>query len=154
MAYPHKWSPISYRSSAGQRKFAAERWTLYHCATQLTIYCILVTRVCVCVSVCLSLAAFPHYCTDSDVTWGNGSGTRHLVVHCWAALICNRSTGFVAICQHSAEREMSAGVCTRSMPGFYFVGVNLTKFWPVIAYDVNKNKKQWNSAYLRQGTSC
>jgi len=22
--------------------------------------------------VCLSLAAFPHYCTDPDVTWGNG----------------------------------------------------------------------------------
>jgi len=34
--------------------------------------CILVTRVCVCVSVCLSLAAFPHYCTDPDETWGNG----------------------------------------------------------------------------------
>jgi len=26
--------------------------------------------VCVCLSVCLSLAAFPHYCTDPDVTWG------------------------------------------------------------------------------------
>jgi len=25
-------------------------------------------------SVCLSLAAFPHYCTDPAVTWGNGSG--------------------------------------------------------------------------------
>jgi len=22
------------------------------------------------VSVCLSVAAFPHYCTDPDVTWG------------------------------------------------------------------------------------
>jgi len=31
----------------------------------------------VCVSVCLSLAAFPHYCTEPDVT---------LVVHCWADL--------------------------------------------------------------------
>ena len=27
MAYPHKWSPVSYRSSVGQGKF-------YHCATQ------------------------------------------------------------------------------------------------------------------------
>jgi len=27
-------------------------------------------RLCVCVSVCLSLAAFPHYCMDPDVTWG------------------------------------------------------------------------------------
>jgi len=33
--------------------------------------CILVTSVCV--SVCLSLAAFPH-CTDPGVTWGNGWG--------------------------------------------------------------------------------
>jgi len=30
------------------------------------VKCILVTRVCV--SVCLSLAAFPHYCTDPDVS--------------------------------------------------------------------------------------
>jgi len=33
----------------------------------------------VCVSVCLILAAFPHYYTDPDVTWGNGRGC-HLVV--------------------------------------------------------------------------
>jgi len=40
--------------------------------------CIVVTSVCVCVSVCLclSLAACPHYCTDPDVTWGNGRGAR------------------------------------------------------------------------------
>ena len=24
--------------------------------------------------VCLSLAAFPHYCTDPDVSWENGRG--------------------------------------------------------------------------------
>jgi len=29
--------------------------------------CIFVTRVCPCV--CLSTAAFPHYCMDPDVTW-------------------------------------------------------------------------------------
>ena len=39
----------------------------------------------VCVSVCLSLAAFPHYCTDPDVTWGNGRGCP-LVMHYWANL--------------------------------------------------------------------
>jgi len=27
--------------------------------------------LCVCL---FSLAAFPHYCMDSDVTWGNGRG--------------------------------------------------------------------------------
>ena len=34
--YPHKWSPISCRSSAGQRKFACQIPTFYHCATQST----------------------------------------------------------------------------------------------------------------------
>ena len=36
-------------------------------------------------SVSLSLAAFPHCCTDLDVTWGNGRECP-LVVHCWADL--------------------------------------------------------------------
>jgi len=34
--------------------------------------------------VCLSLVAFPHYCTDPDVTWGNGRGA--VVVYYWANL--------------------------------------------------------------------
>jgi len=42
-------------------------------------------RLCVCVSVCLSTAACPHYCTDLDVTWGNGRKCP-LVVHYWADL--------------------------------------------------------------------
>ena len=33
----------------------------------------------------LSVAAFPHYCTDPDVTWWNGRGYC-LVVHYWADL--------------------------------------------------------------------
>jgi len=38
-------------------------------------------------SVCLSAAACPHYCTDPGVTWGSGTGREcHLVVHCWADL--------------------------------------------------------------------
>jgi len=28
----------------------------------------------VCINVCLSLATFPHYCTDPNVSWGNGRG--------------------------------------------------------------------------------
>ena len=36
-------------------------------------------------SVCLSLAAFPHHCMDSDVSWGNGRECL-LVVHYWADL--------------------------------------------------------------------
>jgi len=35
--------------------------------------------------VCLSLAVFPHHCTDPDVSWGNGKGCP-LVVHYWADL--------------------------------------------------------------------
>ena len=36
--------------------------------------------------VCLSLDAFPHYCTDPDVSWGNGMIGCPLVVHYWADL--------------------------------------------------------------------
>ena len=31
-------------------------------------------RLCVCLSVCLSAAVCPHYCTDPDVTWESGRG--------------------------------------------------------------------------------
>ena len=49
--------------------------------------CTVVTHVCqcVCVSVCLSAAVCPHYCTDPDVTWGV-VGDTPLVVHYWADL--------------------------------------------------------------------
>ena len=36
MAYPHKWSPISCRSSAGQGKHAGQGPTFYRCSTQPT----------------------------------------------------------------------------------------------------------------------
>ena len=36
MAYQHKWSPISYRSSAGQRKDIGQRPMLYRWTTQPT----------------------------------------------------------------------------------------------------------------------
>jgi len=49
-------------------------------------------RLCVCV--CLSLAAFPHYCMDPDVTWGKGRGALEL---CTNGRISNRCTGFVAM---------------------------------------------------------
>jgi len=37
MAYPHKWSPISCKSSAGQRKDTGQRPMLYRWTTQPTI---------------------------------------------------------------------------------------------------------------------
>jgi len=73
-------------------------------------------------SVCLSLAAFPHYCTDPDVTWGNGKGCP-LVVQCWVDLQpvhrfrCYDNTHVrklvVLYTAHvySAECEMSVSAC-------------------------------------------
>jgi len=55
-------------------------------------------RLCVCVSACvsisLSLAAFPHYCTDPDATCGNCGGALSL---CTIGRICSRCTRFVAV---------------------------------------------------------
>jgi len=36
MAYPRKWSPISYKSSAGQRKHIGQRPMLYRWTTPPT----------------------------------------------------------------------------------------------------------------------
>jgi len=65
--------------------------------------CIVVTAICV----CLSLTAFPHYCTDLDVTWGNGS----------CALLGRFAVGarVSLLWEHSAKCNMSASACTRSM---------------------------------------
>jgi len=68
-------------------------------------------RLCVCVS----LAAFPHYCTDPDVIWREWQG-----VPSSCALLGGFAIGGGRISllrQRSAEREMSASACTHSMPG-------------------------------------
>ena len=39
-------------------------------------------RPCICRCVCLSVAAFSHYCTDPDLTWGNGRGCLLVVHYC------------------------------------------------------------------------
>ena len=66
-------------------------------------------RLCVCLTVCLSLAAFPHYHTDPDVTW------CPVVVHYWADL--QAVHGFRCY-GNSVEREMSASACA------WFAAVN------------------------------
>jgi len=67
--------------------------------------------------VCLSLAAFPHYCTDPDVTW-NG---RRCYYGC-ALLSRFTISGRVSLLWHqSAKREMSASACTPSMPGLFML---------------------------------
>jgi len=43
------------------------------------MYNLLVTAVCV--SACLSLVAFPYYCTDPDVTWEIGVGIWRFLTH-------------------------------------------------------------------------
>jgi len=63
--------------------------------------------------VCLSLAAFPHYCTDPDVTW------EMIGVPPSCALLGGFAIGtrLSLLYDNSAEREMSASACTRSVPG-------------------------------------
>jgi len=69
----------------------------------------------VCMSVCLSFAAFPYYCTDPDVTSGNGAGL-------WVPSSCALLGGFAIgawpafLWQHSVEHKMSVNDCTRSTP--------------------------------------
>jgi len=65
-------------------------------------------------SVC-SLVTFPLYCTDPDVTWGNGR----------VAPICAVLGGFAVdarvslLWQHSANAKCQRVLCTRSMPGLF-----------------------------------
>ena len=65
----------------------------------------------VCVSVGLSLAAFP-YCADPDVTWRNGTGCP-LVVHYWADL---QSVNGFRCCDNTApnakcQRVLALALC-------------------------------------------
>ena len=68
---------------------------------------------------CVSLCPSPHsyYCTDPDVTWANGRGCP-LVVHHWEDL---QSVHGFRCYDNSAEREMSASACTRSVPVYVHV---------------------------------
>jgi len=51
-------------------------------------------RLRVCLSVCLSHAAFPHCCTYPGISWWNGRGALLL---CTIRRVCNRCTGFIAM---------------------------------------------------------
>jgi len=57
-----------------------------------------------CLSVCLSVATCPHYCTDPDVTWGSGRGCP-LVVHYWADL---QSVHGLHCCGNTMEMQIPA----------------------------------------------
>jgi len=64
-----------------------------------------------CLSVYISLAAFPHYWLEPDLTWGNDRGWR-VVVHYWADLQSKLK------CHRVLVIEMSSSACTCSVPGF------------------------------------
>jgi len=74
-------------------------------------------RLCVCMSVCvcLSLAACPHYCTDPDVTWGNGRSLCPLVVHYLADL--QSVHGFC--CYDNIARTRNASKCLYSLYAWF-----------------------------------
>jgi len=58
---------------------------------------------------------------DPDVSWSNGRGCS-LVVHYWADL---QSVHGFRCYDNSAERQMSASACTRSIPGLLWSSVSL-----------------------------
>jgi len=90
------------------------------------------TCLSVCMSVCLSMATFRHYCTDPDVTCGNGRGYP-LVVHCWADLqLVHRFR-----CYDNIARMRNFTECLYSLCAWFLVcGVECQNVWFVGAWSV------------------
>ena len=59
-------------------------------------------RLCACVPACLFVAAFSHYCTDPDVTWGMVGGSFQL---CTIRRICNRCVHFDNFISSPSDRK-------------------------------------------------
>jgi len=96
------------------------------------------TRLSVCVSVCLSLAAFPHYCMDLDVTWGNGRGCP-LVVHCWADL---QSVHGLLRCYESTVSNANVSECLYLLHAWLLLLISV--IWST---DSTSVLYWWNSSY-------
>ena len=106
-------------------------------------------------SVCLSLATFPHYSTDPDVTWGNGRGASNCALLCGFAIgarvlllydsihVCKLIALYTANA-NTAEHKMSASACTRSVAGFLCVCVCL-----YVGHTINKIDKLWQQMSRR-----
>jgi len=88
-------------------------------------------RVCVCV--CVSAATCPHYCTDPDVTSGNGTGCP-LVVHYWADL---QSVHGFRCCDSIREREMSASALF-----LLYAWLNLVYLTYAITFCVSRRRRK------------
>jgi len=86
-------------------------------------------------SVCLSLVAFPHYCTDLDVTWGMAG------VPPSCALLGRYAIGarVSLLRQHSGEHENSASASTHSCAWFYVL----------ISFDKQPHTAQINKKLLQ-----
>jgi len=88
-----RWTASTLQHAQHHRINYASKHVSLHFAWRIAeAKCVVATAVCV--SVCLSLAPFPHYCTDRGVTWGNRRGAIWL---CTVGRICSRCTGFVAV---------------------------------------------------------
>jgi len=86
--------------------------------------------LCVCLCVYLSLAAFPHYCTDLNVTWKDGRVPRSYAL--WAELQSvygfrcydNISPHILAVGAYDSiaanAKCQRVHACTRSMPGLVY----------------------------------
>jgi len=70
--------------------------------------------------VCLSLAAFSHYCMDPDVSRGNGRGCP-LVVYYWAYLQSVHGFRCYDNIAPNAKCQRVLVLTSRSMPGLYSV---------------------------------
>ena len=87
----------------------------------------------VCAYVCQSVAAFPHYCVDPDVSSG--------MVPSSCALLGEFAIG-ARVSQHSAECEMSASACTHSACTWLKVAIERL----ISQESTNKNYTEWHLA--------
>ena len=95
------------------------------------VKCIVATPICVSVSV---LTAFPHYCMDPDITRGMVEGPSRCALMGGFAIGAQVSL----LWQHSAEHEMSASACTRSMPANMWYGDSVGNHWAGMG-----TRRQW-----------
>jgi len=104
------------------------------------------------------MATLPHYCTDPEVTWGNGRAYR-LVVHYWDLQSVHgfRCYDNIHVCKlialytasaYSAESEMSASACTRC--------IVLSSYWRRTVDDARSSCQRRRSIETRSktGTTC
>jgi len=107
----HKWSPISYKSSAGQRKHIGQRPMLYHWTTQPTYW---MGNVVIC-SNCSSHLQCTTPATDELMHTKQGNIRLHFAraVHSRHPLPTNRQCGLSSTCWRRTEPRTWA-TCTKN----------------------------------------